>query len=102
LAFRDALFPGEAPRRTWEVLEARLPPRGAGRLMIGPLALAAGPACADELGTALAGLREVGGVLDLDERRLRFPPRLAAPPAVAVPWPAIAAYDALLVGGTGP
>jgi hypothetical protein len=70
--------------------------------MIGLLELAAGQACEDDLGAVLAGLLEVGGVPDLDELRLRFLPRLAAPPAVQVPLPTIAAYDALLVGGIGP
>lgn len=42
-----------------------------------------------------------GELPDLDELRVRFQPRSAAPPAVEVPLPAIAAYDALLVGETG-
>jgi hypothetical protein len=102
LAFRNELFPSDAYRCTWEVLEARLPPRKACRLMIGLLELAAGQACETDLEAVLAGLLEAGEVPDLDELRVRFRPRLAAPPMVEVPLPAIAAYDALLVGETSP
>ena len=96
LVFRDELFPGDAYRRTWEALEARLPPRRACRLMIGLLELAAGRACEAELGATLAGLLEAGELPDLDGLRAKFLPRSAAPPAIEVPLPPIAAYDALL------
>ena len=41
LAFRDALFPREAYRHTWEQLTAKLTPRQACQTMVGLLALAA-------------------------------------------------------------
>lgn len=96
VTFRDELFPSDAYRRTWEVLEARLPARQACRLMIGLLELAAGQACEGELGEVLETLMAAGKLPDLDELRSRFLPRSAAPPAIEVPLPAIAAYDALL------
>ena len=96
LIFRDELFPGDAYRRAFEALEARLPARKACRLMVGLLELAAGQACEAELGAALTTLLEAGELPDLDQLRTRFRPRLAAPPAIEVPLPAIAAYDALL------
>jgi hypothetical protein len=96
LIFRDELFPGDAYRRAFEALEARLPARKACRLMVGLLELAAGQACEAELGAALTTLLEAGKLPDLDQLRTRFRPRLAAPPAIEVPLPAIAAYDALL------
>ena len=96
LIFRDALFPSEAYRCTWEVLEARLSARQACRLMIGLLELAAGHACEAELGAVLAAHLETGELPDLDELRVRFRPRLAAPPAIEVPLPATATYDALI------
>ena len=40
LAFRDALFPREAYRRTWEQLDARLSQREACKTMVGLLELA--------------------------------------------------------------
>jgi hypothetical protein len=100
LTFRDELFPGEAYRRTWEALDARLPARRACRLMVGLLELAAGQACEAELGAALGAQLEAGELPDLDELRTRFQPRLAAPPAIEVPLPTIAAYDALLTPET--
>ena len=102
LIFRDELFPGDAYRRTWEALEARLPPRKACRLMVGLLELAAGQACEAELGSVLRAQLEAGELPDLDQLRTRFQPRLEAPPVIDVPLPAIAAYDALLTAGPRP
>lgn len=102
LAFRDELFPGDAYRRTWEALEARLPPRGACRLMVGLLELAAGQACEGELGAALEASLEAGEPPDLEALRARFLPRPSAPPPIDVPLPSIAAYDALLGEGAAP
>jgi hypothetical protein len=100
LIFRDALFPSEAYRRTWQGLEARLPARKACRLMIGLLELAAAQACEAELGAALTAHLETGELPDLDELRARFQPRLAAPPTIEVPLPAIASYDALIASAS--
>jgi hypothetical protein len=102
LTFRDELFPSDAYRRTWQALEARLPSRKACRLMVGLLELAAGQACEAELGAALSTLDEAGELPDLDGLRARFRPRLAAPPSIEVPLPAIAAYDVLLTPGRAP
>src|SRR4051794_26971433 len=102
LTFRDELFPGDAYRRTWEALEARLPPRRACRLMIGLLELAAGQACEAELGAVLEALLGLGELPDLDGLRARFLPRPAAPPAIEVPLPPIAAYDSLLTPEVAP
>jgi hypothetical protein len=96
LAFRDELFPDDAYRRTWEALEARLPARKACRLMVGLLELAAGQACEAELGAVLEVLLAAGELPDLDGLRARFLPRPAAPPAIEVPLPPVAAYDVLL------
>jgi hypothetical protein len=96
LIFRNELFPSDAYSRTWEVIEARLPPRRACRLMIGLLELAAGQACEAELGAMLTVLLAIGELPDLDELQARFQPRLATPPTIEVPLPAIAAYDALI------
>jgi hypothetical protein len=102
LIFRDELFPGDAYRRTWEALEARLPPRKACRLMVGLLELAAWQACEGELGVVLEALLEAGELPDLDGLRTRFLPRPAAPPALEVPLPPIAAYDSLLAPAVTP
>jgi hypothetical protein len=89
-------------RRAWEALEARLPARKACRLMVGLLELAAGQACEGELGAVLEALLAAGELPDLDGLRARFLPRPAAPPAIEVPLPPIAAYDALLAPEAAP
>ena len=102
LIFRDQLFPGDAYRRTWEALEARLPPRRACRLMVGLLELAAGQACEAGLGAVLDELLAAGELPDLDALRARFLPRPMAPPTIEVPLPPIAAYDSLLAPEAAP
>jgi hypothetical protein len=99
LIFRNELFPSDAYGRTWEALEARLPARKACRLMVGLLELAAGQACEAELGAVLTALLDTRELPDLDELRAQFQPRLATPPTIEVPLPAIAAYDALIPSG---
>jgi hypothetical protein len=96
LIFRDELFPGETYRRTWEALEARLPSRQACRQMIGLLEIAAGHGCEAALGSELAELLDAGELPDLDALRRRLQPSLATPPAIDVPIPSLASYDALL------
>jgi hypothetical protein len=96
LAFRDALFPGEVYRRTWEALEARLPARQACRTMVGLLELAARQACEAELGEALEALLAQDELPELAALAARFEPRLQAPPSLDVPLPAITLYDALI------
>lgn len=64
--------------------------------MVGLLELAAGQACGAELGALLAAHLETGELPDLDELRARFQPRLQAAPAIEVPLPATATYDALI------
>jgi hypothetical protein len=96
LAFRDALFPGEGYRRTWEALEARLPARQACRTMVGLLELAARQACEAELAEALEALLAQGELPELAALAARFEPRLQAPPSLDVPLPAITLYDALI------
>ncbi len=102
LAFRDALFPGEIYRRTWEALEAHLPARKACRTMIGLLELAARQACEAELATALEALLARGELPDLDTLGSRFQSKLAEPPSLDVPLPAIALYDVLITAEPGP
>jgi hypothetical protein len=64
--------------------------------MVGLLELAAGQACEAGLGAVLEGLLAAGELPDLEGLRARFMPRPAAPPAIEVPLPPIAAYDVLL------
>jgi hypothetical protein len=96
LVFRDALFPGEVYRRTWEVLDARLLARQACRAMVGLLELAARQACEAELAEALAALLAQGELPELATLAARFEPRLQAPPSLEVPLPAIDVYDVLI------
>jgi hypothetical protein len=96
LAFRDALFPGEVYRRTWEALEARLPVRRACRTMVGLLELAARQACEAELAAALEALLARGELPELEALVSRFEPRLQDPPSLDVPLLAVALYNALI------
>lgn len=102
LAFRDALFPSEAYRRTWEALEARLPARQACRIMVGLLELAARQACEADLGATLEVILAKGELPDLDRLDARFQPQPAEPPVLDVPLPAIALYDALIAWEPAP
>jgi hypothetical protein len=64
--------------------------------MIGLLELAAGHGCEAALGDELAELLDAGELPDIDALRRRVQPSLATPPAIDVPIPSLASYDALL------
>jgi hypothetical protein len=94
--FRDELFPRPVFRRVWELLDERLEARKACRVYVGLLHLAAmhgEAALADHLAAVLEG----GGTPDLEAARATVvPPAPSAIPAVTVPAPDLAGYDALL------
>jgi hypothetical protein len=94
--FRDELFPRPVFRRVWELLDERLEARKACRVYVGLLHLAAmhgEAALADHLAAVLEG----GGTPDLEAARATVvPPATSAIPAVTVPAPDLAGYDALL------
>lgn len=96
LAFRDALFPREAYRQTWERLAEQLTPRQACQRMVGLLELAALDGVEAVLAQRLEALLNAGELPDLKRLREEFAPRVSAPPAVCVEMPPVRSYDALL------
>jgi hypothetical protein len=92
---RDAAFPREVYRQTWERLSSRLAEREACKTMVGLLVLAAEgheAQLADEL-EQLIGLDQLPDLLAL--RKLLAPPS-GEIPDVTVELPALAGYDQLL------
>lgn len=99
LAFRDALFPREAYRRTWEQLEARLTQREACKCMVGLLELAALDGVEAVLASRLEDLLSEGRLPDLRALRETFAPHQADCPSVSVEIPPPSCYDVLLKAG---
>lgn len=95
--FRDELFPHPVFRRAWEALDERVEARKACRVYVGLLHLAAMHGCEAMLADHLAALLDAGGTPDLEAARAAIvPPAPTAIPAVTVPPPDLAGYDALL------
>ena len=98
LQFRDALFPHDAYRRTWEQLEQRLPARAACRTIVALLEMAAMDGVERRLAMRLADLLAADQLPDLERLQAEFAPRDPQLPAVTVDLPAVSIYDALLLG----
>ncbi len=96
LLFRDALFPRDAYRRTWEQLELRLTQRQACQTIVALLGMAALDNVEAVLARRLEDLLESGELPDLAQLRAEFAPRKAEVPTVRVEMPAPDAYDVLL------
>lgn len=96
LAFRDALFPREAYRRTWDVLQAKLPQRRACQTIVGLLALAAQEGVEGVLAQRLEALLAADELPDVKRLREEFAARKTELPQVSVEMPPVSVYDALL------
>ena len=96
LLFRDALFPREAYRRTWEQLELKLPQRQACQTIVALLEMAARDGVEGALAQRLEALLLAGGLPDLQQLRAEFAPREPQLPQITVAIPAASVYDALL------
>ena len=96
LAFRDALFPREAYRRTWEQLELKLTQRQACQTIVALLEMAARDGVEGVLAQRLDALRLAGELPDVKRLREEFAPRKTQLPQVTVEIPAPSVYDALL------
>jgi hypothetical protein len=95
--FRDELFPHPVFRRAWEALDERVEARKACRVYVGLLHLAAMHGCEATLADHLAAVLDAGDTPDLEAARAAVvPPAPTAIPAVTVPPPDPAGYDALL------
>jgi len=96
LLFRDALFPREAYRRTWEQLELRLTQRQACQTIVALLEMAARDGIEGALAQRLEALLVAGALPDLQQLRTEFAPRQPELPQITVAIPAASVYDALL------
>ena len=96
LAFRDALFPREAYRRTWEQLDLKLTQRKACQSIVALLEMAARDGVEGVLAERLDALRLTGELPDVKRLREEFAPRKTELPQVTVEIPAPSVYDALL------
>jgi hypothetical protein len=92
---RDEVFPREIYRQTWESLSTQLPERGACKIIVGLLALAAD---GHEAGVAneLEQLHARKELPNLDTLTEQVAPRPSAIPPVAVLLPELTSYDALI------
>ena len=96
LVFRDALFPREAYRRTWEQLESKLTQRQACQTIVALLEMAARDGIEGVLAQRLDVLRLAGELPDVKRLREEFAPRRTEVPQVTVEIPPASRYDALL------
>ena len=96
LVFRDALFPREAYRRTWEQLDLRLSRRQACQTIVALLEMAARDSVESVLAERLDALLAAGELPDPRKLREEFLPRSTAIPLITVVMPAPRSYDALL------
>jgi hypothetical protein len=96
LVFRDALFPREAYRRTWEQLDLKLPQRQACQAIVALLEMAARDGVEGVLAQRLDALLAAGVLPDVKRLREEFAPRKSEVPQVTVEIPAASTYDALL------
>jgi hypothetical protein len=96
LAFRDALFPREAYRRTWEQLELQLTQRQACQAIVALLEMAARDGVEGVLAERLDALLLAGQLPDVKRLREEFAPRMAEVPHVTVEIPPASRYDRLL------
>jgi hypothetical protein len=96
LVFRDALFPREAYRRTWEQLDRRLTRRQACQTIVALLDMAAHDGVEAVLAQRLEVLLAVGQLPDVKRLRDELAPRKTAVPMITVEIPPASRYDALL------
>jgi hypothetical protein len=96
LVYRNRLFPREAYRHTFDVLQERLSGKQACRIMVDLLALAHDRGCEAELASALAADIEAGRLPDIAALSRRFAPDPARLPNVVVHLVPLNAYEDLL------
>ena len=94
--FRDALFPRQAYRRTWEQLDLKLTQRQACQTIVALLEMAARDGVEGALAERLEALLVTGVLPDVKRLREEFAPRKTELPQVTVEIPAASIYDALL------
>ena len=99
--YRDSLFPRTEYADAWKVLQRDLPRRDACRRMVDLLFFAHEQACEAELAHLLSAGFDAGRVPDPKTLTSRLAPRhMALPRDVAVVYPSLASFDALLGANT--
>ena len=96
LVFRDALFPREAYRRTWEQLDLKLTQRQACQTIVALLEMAAHDGVEGVLAQRLETLLLIGELPDVKRLREEFAPRKTELPTITVEIPPASRYDTLL------
>lgn len=96
LLFRDALFPREAYRLTWEQLDLKLTRRQACQTIVALLEMAARDGVEGVLAERLDALRRAGELPDVKRLREEFTPRRTEVPQITIEIPSASRYDALL------
>jgi len=96
LLFRDALFPREAYRLTWEQLDLKLTRRHACQTIVALLEMAARDGVEGLLAERLDALRLAGELPDVKRLREEFAPRRTEVPQITIEIPSASRYDALL------
>jgi len=96
LLFRDALFPREAYRLTWEQLDLKLTRRQACQTIVALLEMAARDGVEGVLAERLDALRLAGELPDVKRLREEFTPRKTEVPQITIEIPPASRYDALL------
>ena len=96
LVFRDALFPREVYRRTWEQLDLKLSQRQACQTIVALLEMAARDGVEGALAARLDTLLAAGELPDVKRLREEFAPHRTEVPLITVEIPAARIYDALL------
>ena len=95
--YRDSLFPRTEYAEAWKVLQRDLPRRDACRRMVDLLFIAHEQACETDLAHLLSADLNAGRVPDPEALALRLAPRATALPTdVAVTYPSLDSFDALL------
>ena len=94
--FRDALFPREAYRRTWEQLDLKLSQCQACQVIVALLEMAARDGVEGALAERLEALLAAGELPDVKRLREEFAPRTFELPLITVEMPTARIYDALL------
>jgi len=92
---REGLFPRDAFRKAWEMLDEKLEPKRACRIYVGLLHLAATQACEAALALHLEEVLAAGGLPEVETARQAVAPPPNVMPEVCVPLPNFAAYDSL-------
>lgn len=96
LLFRDALFPRQAYRLTWEQLDLQLTRRQACQTIVALLEMAARDGVEGRLAERLDALRLAGELPDVKRLREEFAPRQTEVPQITIEIPPASRYDALL------